>query len=84
MDDSAIPSQFAQHVSHYRYARACAVMDREADPETAGIEAVRRPGANFVAAVQWHPEFHKSELGTLDDTPILNDFLTAARAAQTA
>ncbi len=41
MDDGTIPNQFTQHVSHYRYARACAVMDREADPETAGIAAVR-------------------------------------------
>jgi putative glutamine amidotransferase len=46
------------------------------------IEAVRRPGASFVAAVQWHPEFHRADLGTLDDGPILNDFLDAARAAR--
>jgi len=42
MDDGAIPSHFFEHVSHYRYARACAVMDGEANPETVGIEAVRR------------------------------------------
>jgi hypothetical protein len=41
MDDGAIPSQFFEHVSHYRYARACAVMDSAANPETIGIEAVR-------------------------------------------
>jgi hypothetical protein len=41
MDDGAIPSQFFEHVSHYRYARACAVMDSTPNPETAGIEAVR-------------------------------------------
>jgi putative glutamine amidotransferase len=46
------------------------------------IEAVRRPGDSYVAAVQWHPEFHRADLGTLDDTPILNDFLSAARAVQ--
>lgn len=49
------------------------------------IEAIRRkPGAglSYVAAVQWHPEFHRADLGTLDDTPILEDFLSAARAAQ--
>ncbi|HMC14011.1 MAG TPA: gamma-glutamyl-gamma-aminobutyrate hydrolase family protein, partial [Albitalea sp.] len=45
------------------------------------IEAVRRPGDSYVAAVQWHPEFHRADLGTLDDTPMLDDFLTAARAA---
>jgi len=35
-----------------------------------------------MAAVQWHPEFHRADLGTLDDTPILNHFLDAARAAR--
>jgi acyl-CoA reductase-like NAD-dependent aldehyde dehydrogenase len=35
-----------------------------------------------VAAVQWHPEFHKPEQGVIDDAPILNDFL-AARAGHT-
>ena len=49
------------------------------------IEAIRRShdaGKSFVAAVQWHPEFHRADFGTLDDAPILEDFLTAARAAQ--
>ena len=49
------------------------------------IEAIRRSGdvgGSYVAAVQWHPEFHRTDLGTLDDAPILEDFLTAARAAQ--
>ena len=55
----------------------------EARSATDGIiEAVCRPGASFVAAVQWHPEFHRDDWGTLDDTPILNDFLSAVRAAQ--
>jgi putative glutamine amidotransferase len=55
----------------------------EARSATDGIiEAVRLPGDTFVAAVQWHPEFHRNDLSTLDDTPILNDFLTAVRAAQ--
>ncbi len=51
-------------------------------PDDGMIEAVRKPGDSFVAAVQWHPEFHSHEWGTLDDAPILNDFLTAAQAAQ--
>ena len=49
------------------------------------IEAIRRPhdaGGSYVSAVQWHPEFHRADLGTLDDAPILEDFLAAARAAQ--
>jgi putative glutamine amidotransferase len=51
-------------------------------PDDGVIEAVRRPGASFVTAVQWHPEFHRADLGTLDDGPILQDFLDAARAAR--
>ena len=49
------------------------------------IEAIRRArddGKSYIAAVQWHPEFHRVDLGTLDDAPILEDFLSAARAAQ--
>ena len=46
------------------------------------IEAVRRPGDTFVAAVQWHPEFHRPELGTLDDGALLQDFLDAVTAAR--
>jgi putative glutamine amidotransferase len=46
------------------------------------IEAVRRPGASYMAAVQWHPEFHRRDEGTLDDTPMLVDFLRAADAAK--
>jgi putative glutamine amidotransferase len=53
-------------------------------PSDGLIEAIRRPGDSFVAAVQWHPEFHRRDLGTLDDGPILNDFLNAARAARSA
>jgi len=33
--------------------------------------------------VQWHPEFHGPEHGTLDDTPVLLDFLAAAKTART-
>ncbi len=41
IDDGAIPSQFSEHVSHYRYARACALIDSNANPEGAAVEAVR-------------------------------------------
>ena len=46
------------------------------------IEAVRRPGGSYMAGVQWHPEFHRRDEGTLDDTPMLTDFLRAAEAAK--
>ncbi len=51
-------------------------------PEDGMIEAIRHSGPSYVAAVQWHPEFHQPELGTLDDTPLLMDFLNAAQQAQ--
>jgi putative glutamine amidotransferase len=47
------------------------------------IEAIRKPGRNFMAAVQWHPEFHRHGEGTLDDRPLLEDFLAAAIEART-
>lgn len=51
-------------------------------PDDGVIEAIRRPGGSYLAAVQWHPEFHRSEPGTLDDRPILSDFLSAVQAAR--
>ena len=53
-------------------------------PEDGLIEAIRKPGGSFMAAVQWHPEFHRRGEGTLDDRPMLDDFLAAARAARSA
>ena len=53
-------------------------------PDDGMIEAIRRPSGSFMAAVQWHPEFHRRAEGTLDDRPMLDDFLAAARAARTA
>ena len=51
-------------------------------PEDGLIEAIRRPGGSYMAAVQWHPEFHRPDEGTLDDAPMLIDFLHAAEAAR--
>jgi putative glutamine amidotransferase len=55
-------------------------------PDDGVIEAIRLGGNDagqpWVAAVQWHPEFHKPEQGVIDDAPILNDFLAAARATR--
>ena len=49
-------------------------------------EAIRRRGGlhkGYIAATQWHPEFHKANAtDTLNDTAILDDFLAAARAAR--
>lgn len=52
-------------------------------PDDQMIEAVRWRGPSFVAAVQWHPEFHDpTDRSVIDDGPILKDFLDAARAAR--
>ena len=48
------------------------------------IEAIRHTGPTYVAAVQWHPEFHQPALGTMDDSPLLTDFLSEAQAVKTA
>ncbi len=58
-------------------------------PADQTIEAIRKVGPNangrnsYVAAVQWHPEFHNAQAqGTLDDSAMLEDFLEACRAAK--
>jgi len=52
-------------------------------PDDRMIEAVRWRGPSFVAAVQWHPEFHDpADRSVIDDGPILKDFLDAARSAR--
>ena len=58
-------------------------------PDDDMIEAIRHTASGpadgaYVAAVQWHPEFHASELGTLDDGPLLMDFLEAAQRSRSA
>jgi len=45
------------------------------------VEAIRWRGPSYVLGVQWHPEFMwEPKEGHLDGTPILNEFLEAARA----
>jgi len=49
------------------------------------IEAIRRPRDDdrpYMAAVQWHPEFHQPGSDTFDDAALLDDFLAAAREAK--
>jgi len=55
-------------------------------PDDGMVEAIRRhTGAAWVAAVQWHPEFHHlAPPGAFDDRPLLLDFLAAARASRQA
>ncbi|GAA4359627.1 hypothetical protein GCM10023165_55910 [Variovorax defluvii] len=49
-------------------------------------EAIRRKdgrGRSYIAATQWHPEFHKyGSTETVDDTAILEDFLWACATAK--
>ena len=48
------------------------------------VEAIRRrdPSKSYIAAVQWHPEFHKPGSDTIDDGALLGDFLDAVEAAK--
>ncbi|MES2632554.1 MAG: type 1 glutamine amidotransferase [Pseudomonadota bacterium] len=48
------------------------------------VEAIRRSDAGkpYIAAVQWHPEFHRADSDTIDDAALLADFLAAAAAAR--
>lgn len=72
-------------VHHQGIRQLAADLDVEARcPDDDTIEAVRWRGPSYLAAVQWHPEFHHG-VGTpavIDDMPILADFLSATRAAQ--
>ena len=48
-------------------------------------EAIRRlpgRGRGYIAATQWHPEFHTPDSNTVNDSAILQDFMAAARAAR--
>jgi putative glutamine amidotransferase len=51
-------------------------------PDDGIVEAIRHTGDRWIAAVQWHPEFHFPQLGTVDDMPLLHDFLAEARRAR--
>lgn len=54
-------------------------------PDDGMVEAIRQRGAGYVAAVQWHPEFHHGAgRRTFDDGAMLQDFLDAARTTRQA
>ena len=48
------------------------------------VEAIRRkdPSKSYIAALQWHPEFHQPEACTLDDAAVLDDFLANVAAVK--
>ena len=48
------------------------------------VEAIRRTDTArpYLAAVQWHPEFHQPGTDSFDDAALLADFLAAARATR--
>jgi putative glutamine amidotransferase len=48
------------------------------------VEAIRRkdPAQGYIAAVQWHPEFHQPGSDTIDDAAMLQDFLGAVALAR--
>ena len=59
--------------------------EAEAVSVTDGIvEAIRRKdrSKSYIAALQWHPEFHLAGSDTIDDGAILGDFLAAVTAAK--
>jgi putative glutamine amidotransferase len=54
-------------------------------PDDGTVEAIRREPAagGYVAAVQWHPEFHEpGSPDNFDDSAMLQDFLAACRAVK--
>jgi putative glutamine amidotransferase len=71
---------------HHQAIKALAAgFDVEAVSNEDGlIEAIRGndPARPYVAAVQWHPEFHQAGSDTIDDAALLADFLAAAAAAK--
>ncbi len=42
----------------------------------------RAPGQSYIAATQWHPEFHHPDSPIIDSSVLLGDFLTACQRAK--
>jgi putative glutamine amidotransferase len=67
-----------QHQAVHRLGKGLAVEAHSA--EDGVIEAIRHEGPQYVAGVQWHPEFlHGRDDAVLDAAPLLQDFLQASR-----
>jgi putative glutamine amidotransferase len=57
----------------------------EARAEDGIVEAIGWEGGSYVFGVQWHPEFHPPDAEELlDSTPIIEEFLRAARRSDEA
>lgn len=66
------------HQAVHRLGKGLAVEAHSA--EDGVIEAIRHEGPQYVAGVQWHPEFlHGRDDGVLDAAPLLDEFLQASR-----
>lgn len=80
------PSARVNSIHHQGIKRVAPDFVVEAFSKPDGVpEAIRRKparGQGYIAATQWHPEFHKQGAQVLDDTAILEDFLRACNAAR--
>ena len=75
---NSIHHQAIKHLSPEFEAEAFSVTDGI-------VEAIRRKdrSKSYIAALQWHPEFHLAGSDTIDDGAILADFLAAVAQAKT-
>ena len=81
-----MPRARVNSIHHQGIKRVAPDFVVEALSEPDGVpEAIRvkpAPGRSYIAATQWHPEFHQQGSDTLDDTAILKDFLAACQDAR--
>jgi putative glutamine amidotransferase len=87
--DRPLPHQVVNSVHHQSIKDLAPYFNVEARcPNDGVIEAIRYdptrgPVKSYLAAVQWHPEFHDwNNASILPGDPLLAEFLNAARAAR--